>query len=206
MLEWVTVLDPAASRMAALLTGLSGSPFEAEDEELADDLEDPSEALDEEELVSFGLGSEDEEAALGDVGFAEEDVGFASAELEELAFAALAELDSSFPFPLSLSSLLPSGSVLPFCFSCSCFAFSFFIASNLAAFAFSSSLGLEDELELELASFPPLLVDTAADADGDAEVPDAGGSGCELSSCETSWMEKNRRRRKPKLLFTMMFS
>jgi hypothetical protein len=73
-----------------------------------------------------------------------------------------------------------------------------FIASSLASFSFSARSGFFAELELELDEL--VEVDKV---DNDAEVVLVAGS-CfgGLSSCETICNEKNRRRKKPRVLLT----
>ena len=125
----------------------------------------------------------------------EEELGLDEEE-EELGLAGLdeLELDLSFSFSLSLELLLL------FSFSLS------FMARSFACFSCSSLLGLDDELELDLLSLPELLVETAVEADGDPDDPDAEWTVCELSSCETSWIEKNSNKRKARFLLTALSS
>ena len=190
----MTVFEPEASRMAALLTGVASK-------ELEDDFEEPGASVEEAELEEVGFVEEEDEE-IEEVGLEEEDrLGFAELELT-FSFA----LSPSFSLPFSPAFSFPFSPALSFPFSPAfsfsfCFSFSF-IACNLDAFSLCASLGLDEELELELASLPPDPVETAAEADGEAEVPAAGGSGWAFSSCETSWIEKKSISRKPRFLLT----
>jgi len=188
----VTVLVPAASRTAAPVTGLDS-------EELDEDVEVPDESLADDDDDELGFGLEGVEKR--------EESGLPAD--DELGLTELDELEASLPFSCSV----PLSLLLSFSFSLSLllsvslpFSSSFsFIACNFAIFSFSASLGLEDADELELDSFSPLPIDTAADAEGEADAPAPGGSGWVLSSCETSWSEKNSRRRKPRFLLTATY-
>lgn len=159
-------------------------------------------SLEEEELDELGFEEDvlgtDGEAEAAELGFVElVDLEFGGGEVGELLLAELEELGVPSSFPLSLVVSLSLAFSPSFSFS--------FIACSFAIFSFSAELGFEEALALELASFPELPVLIAADADGEEEAPAAGGSGWQLISCETSWIEKNKRRRKPRLLLTATY-
>ena len=144
----VTVVDPTASLIAALLTT---SDLELED-------------LDELELsLELGLDSWDREPDDSD--------------LEELE-------DEDFFASFALSSCC------------------FFIASSLARLAFSAS-ELDDEgFESEEEDLGSGLDELDSLEEVDAGILGASGIGLALSSCDTSWIEKKSRSKKPSVRLT----
>ena len=165
----MTVLEPAASRIAALPTACDSGLSELE-EALA--TLEASLDLEEEELDVLGLGDDelgrDGEAEEEELGFVElVDFDFGEGELEALLLAELDELGT--PSSLLFSLVVSLSLAFPPSFS--------LLACSFAIFSFSAVVGFEEELELELVSSAESLVLTAADADGEEEAPAAGGSG-----------------------------
>ena len=125
---------------------------------------------------SFDDRDELEELSLGLEALEDDSLVLEALELELQGFSAPEDEDPDFAFSAS---------------------FCFFKASIFANFSFSASLELDAEPVVGFEA------DDKEEDDEEVEVAGTSGSGLAFSSCETSWMEKNSRRRNPRVRFTV---